>query len=62
MEMTHTPGLLEIEFLNEKKDVIEVVDDDKIIENVVKALSSKTRRNILEYIREIPRDVGKRGD
>ena len=57
MEITETPDLLELELQNEKKEVIEVIDDDQHIEDIVKALSSKTRRRILEYIRAGPKDV-----
>ena len=57
MEITDTPDLVELELQNEKKEVIEVIDDDQRVEDIVKALSSKTRRKILEYIREGPKDV-----
>jgi len=57
MELTNPPGLLELELLNKNKEVIEIIDDDKEIEDIVKALSSKTRRSILQYIRDGPKDV-----
>lgn len=57
MEITDTPDLIELELINENKEVIEIIDDDKEIEDIVKALSSKTRRSILQYIRDGPKDV-----
>jgi predicted transcriptional regulator len=56
MELTQT-GLLEIELQGVKGEKMEIVDDDHQIELIVKALSSKTRREILRYIRGGPKDV-----
>ena len=57
MEITNTPGLLESELLNENKENFEIIDDDKEIEGIVKALSNETRRRILQYIRYGPKYV-----
>lgn len=57
MEMTETSELTVLELLNEDNEVLEIIDDDKEIEDIVKALSSKTRRIILQYIRDGPKDV-----
>jgi len=57
MEITNTPGLLESELLNENKENFEIIDDDKEIEGIVKALSNETRRRILQYIRDGPKYV-----
>ena len=54
MEITDT-GILEVTLLN-KTDSI-TIDDDKNVELIVKALSSKTRRNILRQIQIEPLDV-----
>ncbi len=55
--MTETSELTVLELLNEDNEVLEIIDDDKEIEDIVKALSSKTRRIILQYIRDGPKDV-----
>lgn len=54
MEITDT-GILEVNLLN-KTDSITFESDEKI-ELIVKALSSKTRRNILRQIQIEPLDV-----
>ena len=56
MELTET-GLLDIELQELEGEKVEIVDEDAQVEKVVKALSSKTRREILRYIREGPKDV-----
>ena len=56
MELTET-GLLEIELQGIEGEKIDIIDEDEQIELVVKALSSKTRRDILRYIRDDPKDV-----
>ena len=56
MELTET-GLIEIELQGVEGEKIAIIDDDHQIELIVKALSSKTRRNILRYIRGGPKDV-----
>ncbi|MBN1802093.1 MAG: helix-turn-helix transcriptional regulator [Candidatus Lokiarchaeota archaeon] len=57
MEITESSGLLEIELKNEEEDVVTVIDNDSLIEEIAKALSSKTRRDILNFIRDEPKDV-----
>ncbi|MHA1932533.1 MAG: ArsR/SmtB family transcription factor [Promethearchaeota archaeon] len=54
MEITQT-GILEVN-LESKSESISVESDDQI-EKIVKALSSKTRRRILQHIQEEPMDV-----
>ena len=56
MELTET-GLIEIELQGVEGEKIDIIDEDEQIELVVKALSSKTIRNILRYIRDDPKDV-----
>ena len=56
MELTET-GLIEIELQGVEGEKIDIIDDDAEIEIIVKALSSKTRREILRYIRADPKDV-----
>ena len=56
MELTET-GLLEIELQGVEGEKIDIIDEDAEIEIIVKALSSKTRREILRYIRGSPKDV-----
>lgn len=54
MEISQT-GLLELNLEN-KSESISIESDDKI-EKIVKALSSRTRRKILQHIQEEPMDV-----
>ncbi|MFX1258793.1 MAG: ArsR/SmtB family transcription factor [Promethearchaeota archaeon] len=54
MEITET-GILEVNLKNESESII--VDSDDQIEKIVKALSSRTRRQILHYIQYEPMDV-----
>ena len=54
MELSQT-GFLEVNMQN-KSESISVESDDKI-EKIVKALSSRTRRQILHLIQEEPMDV-----
>lgn len=54
MEVSQT-GILEVN-LEGKSEIITVESDDQI-EKIVKALSSRTRRLILQYIQEEPMDV-----
>jgi predicted transcriptional regulator len=54
MEISQT-GLLELN-LESKSETI-TVESDEQIEKIVKALSSRTRRQILQYIQEEPMDV-----
>jgi len=54
MEISQT-GLLELNLEN-KTESISIESDDKI-EKIVKALSSRTRRKILQHIQEEPMDV-----
>ncbi len=56
MELTD-PGIKNIELQGIEGNKTEIIDDDAKIEIIVKALSSKTRRNILTYIRAGPKDV-----
>jgi len=56
MELTET-GLLDIELQDVEGEKVEFIDDDGQVEKIVKALSSKTRREILRYIRDGPKDV-----
>ncbi len=54
MEISQT-GILEVNLEN-KSESISVESDDQI-EKIVKALSSRTRRKILQHIQEEPMDV-----
>jgi predicted transcriptional regulator len=54
MEISQT-GILEVNMQNNSES-ISVVSDDQI-EKIVKALSSRTRRQILHHIQEEPMDV-----
>ncbi|MFX1306329.1 MAG: ArsR/SmtB family transcription factor [Promethearchaeota archaeon] len=54
MEITHN-GILEVNLQNNTESVS--IDSDEQIEKIVKALSSRTRRQILHYIQEEPMDV-----
>ncbi|MFX0021613.1 MAG: ArsR/SmtB family transcription factor [Candidatus Hermodarchaeota archaeon] len=54
MEISQT-GILEVNLQN-KSESISVESDDQI-EKIVKALSSRTRRQILHHIQEEPMDV-----
>ncbi len=54
MEITHN-GTLEINLQNNTESVS--IDSDEQIEKIVKALSSRTRRQILHHIQEEPMDV-----
>ncbi|MFX1525533.1 MAG: ArsR/SmtB family transcription factor [Promethearchaeota archaeon] len=54
MEVSQT-GILEVNLEN-KSETINVESDDQI-EKIVKALSSRTRRLILQYIQDEPMDV-----
>jgi predicted transcriptional regulator len=56
MELSQS-GLLEIELQGVEGKKIAIIDEDHQIEIIVKALSSKTRREILRYIRGGPKDV-----
>ena len=56
MEISQT-GFLEVNLQN-KSESISIVSDDQI-EKIVKALSSRTRRQILHRIQEEPMDVSK---
>ncbi|MFX1303683.1 MAG: ArsR/SmtB family transcription factor [Promethearchaeota archaeon] len=54
MEISQT-GILEASLQNKTESIS--VDSDEQIERIVKALSSKTRRQILHHIQEEPMDV-----
>ncbi|MFX0029151.1 MAG: ArsR/SmtB family transcription factor [Candidatus Hermodarchaeota archaeon] len=54
MEISQT-GILEVNLEN-KSESLSIETDDQI-EKIVKALSSRTRRLILQYIQEDPMDV-----
>ena len=54
MEITHN-STLEVNLQNNTESVS--IDSDEQIEKIVKALSSRTRRQILHYIQEEPMDV-----
>ncbi len=54
MEITQT-GILEVNLQNKSETVSVKVDEQ--IEKIVKALSSRTRRQILHHIQEEPMDV-----
>lgn len=54
MEITQS-GILELNLKNQSESII--VDSDDQIEKIVKALSSRTRRQILHHIQYEPLDV-----
>ena len=54
MEITQS-GILEVNLKNQSESII--VDSDDQIEKIVKALSSRTRRQILHHIKYEPLDV-----
>lgn len=54
MEISQT-GILEVNMENQSETIS--VESDEKIEKIVKALSSRTRRQILHYIQEEPMDV-----
>lgn len=54
MEITQT-GILEVVLQNKSESIS--IESDEQIEKIVKALSSRTRRNILYRIQEEPMDV-----
>lgn len=54
MEITQT-GILEINLQNKAESIS--IDSDEQIEKIAKALSSRTRRQILNHIQEEPMDV-----
>jgi predicted transcriptional regulator len=54
MQISQT-GILEVNLQN-KTESVSIESDDQI-EKIVKALSSRTRRKILQYIQEEPMDV-----
>ena len=54
MEITQT-GILEVNLQNKSESIS--VESDEQIEKIVKALSSRTRRQILNHIQEEPMDV-----
>lgn len=54
MELSQT-GILEVNLQNNEESLS--IDSDDQIEKIVKALSSQTRRKILQYIQEDPMDV-----
>ncbi len=54
MELTQT-GILEVNLQNKTESVS--IKSDEQIEKIVKALSSRTRRQILHHIQEEPMDV-----
>ena len=56
MEITETP-VLEVELKSEEESII--IESDQQIEDIVKALSSVTRRRILHLIKQEPLDVSK---
>ena len=56
MEITEQ-SILEIELTKKDHSISETIDSDKKIEEIVKALSSETRRRILKEIRIEPLDV-----
>ena len=56
MELTD-PSILEVSLLGNKGTEFKVIETDKQIENIVKALSSETRRKILAQIKVQPMDV-----
>ena len=54
MELSQT-GILEVNMQNKSESII--IDSDDQIEKIVKALSSRTRRQILHHIQEEPMEV-----
>lgn len=54
MEITQT-GILEVNLQNKSESIS--IESDEQIEKIVKALSSRTRRQILKHIQEEPMDV-----
>ncbi|MFX1364077.1 MAG: ArsR/SmtB family transcription factor [Promethearchaeota archaeon] len=54
MEITQS-GILEVSLQNKSESIS--VESDEQIEKIVKALSSRTRRKILNHIQEEPMDV-----
>ncbi len=54
MEITQT-GILEVNLQNKSESIS--IESDEQIEKIVKALSSRTRRQILRHIQEEPMDV-----
>jgi len=54
MEITQT-GFLEVNLQNKSESIS--IESDEQIEKIVKALSSRTRRQILHHIQEEPMDV-----
>jgi predicted transcriptional regulator len=54
MEISQT-GILELNLQNETESLS--IESDDQIEKIVKALSSRTRRRILQYIQDDPMDV-----
>ncbi|NVM36959.1 MAG: helix-turn-helix domain-containing protein [Candidatus Lokiarchaeota archaeon] len=54
MEITQT-GILEVNLQNKSESIS--IESDEQIEKIVKALSSRTRRQILKHIQEQPMDV-----
>jgi predicted transcriptional regulator len=54
MEIPHT-GILELNLQNKSESIS--IESDEQIEKIVKALSSRTRRQILHHIQEEPMDV-----
>lgn len=56
MEITES-GILEVGLINKDESGMYLVESDDHIEKVVKALSSKTRRQILIQIKNNPLDV-----
>lgn len=54
MEITQT-GILQVNLQNKSESIS--IDSDDQIEKIVKALSSRTRRQILHQIQEEPMDV-----
>ena len=57
MEITETP-ILEVSLSNKDEEAV-LIDSDKKVEEIVKALSSATRRKILSYIQLEPADVSR---
>ncbi|MFX1575113.1 MAG: ArsR/SmtB family transcription factor [Promethearchaeota archaeon] len=54
MEITQS-SILEVNLKNDSESI--VIESDDQIEKIVKALSSRTRRQILHYIQDEPLDV-----
>ena len=55
MQEISQTGILEVNLKNKSESIF--IDSDEQIEKIVKALSSRTRRQILHYIQEEPMDV-----